>query len=419
MKTRALLLLTFCCFAHGLNAAETLSVVPDSAQALGTVGGRFANLHDASSVRVSPANMLQIQETELLINAALWHGDIKLDSTNGASVKMDQPWVYPASLYLVVPTKSKRVAFGMGVSTPFGMASVYPKDMDPRLRYVLAYESRLLALDFTPAVAFKVTDSLSVAAGLNVIYSDLVLKQIYPWGNPLGPTPGATDGEIKVRGKGWGVGPYLGVNWEIAKGHRLAFVGKLPVRIRYNGDFTAVGMPAGWQGALGTSETSQFDSEMTYPGSVALGYGVDVTDRLTLGFDFQWSGNSSHDDLPLNVGNNQAVLGTNAAMFAWKDSIDLGMGATYLLDRNWLVRGGYLYSENSQTAANYTPAVCVYDRHVFSLGVGWRGESRSLDLTYAFVYNPIRTVAGAAQPAFNGNYKHQWHVLSVSVTQRF
>ena len=47
---------------------------------------------------------------------------------------------------------------------------------------------------------------------------------------------------------------------------------------------------------------------MTFPGSIAVGYGIDVTDRLTLGFDFQWSRNSSHDDIPIDIGNNQALL---------------------------------------------------------------------------------------------------------------
>jgi hypothetical protein len=68
---------------------------------------------------------------------------------------------------------------------------------------------------------------------------------------------------------------------------------------------------------------------------------------------------------------------------------------------------------------DYTPAAAANDRHVMSLGVGWRGKTRGVDVTYAFVYNPTRVISGAAQPAFNGSYKHQWHVLSLSFTQRF
>jgi len=396
-------------------AAETLSVVPDSATALGIVGGRFANLDDASAVRVSPANILKVDQTELLINAAVWNGDIRLSAASGASVKMSEPWVYPASFYVVMPVEPGKLAFGLGVSTPFGLASEYPQDMDLRLRYVLPNESRLLAVDITPAVAFKASESLSFGLGLDIIYSKLTLRQAYPWGVAV---PGTRDGLIELEGEGWGVGAYMGVNWMIAEGHRLSLVGRLPVKITYEGDFTAEGMPPVLQG-LGFTETSRFESEMKFPGSIALGYGVDITDRLTAGFDFQWSANSSHDDIPLLVGNNQALLPSDRVALGWRNSIDLGTGVSYRLSDEWTLRGGYLFSENSQPALDYTPAAAANDRHVMSLGVGWRGKTRGVDVTYAFVYNPTRVISGAAQPAFNGSYKHQWHVLSLSFTQRF
>lgn len=417
MKLRTLLpLLALLPAASVLHAAETLSVVPDSAQALATAGGRFANLSDASAVRVSPANIADFERPELLVNLAAWNGDIRFDGANGNSVKMSQSWVYPGSLYFVAPIVPKKVSFGFGVSTPFGMASMYPKEMDAPLRYALPYESRLLAIDLTPAVAFKVTKNFNIAFGLDIIYSELTLAQMYSWQNA--GFIGSPDGEIQMKGTGWGIGGYMGINWEFAKGHRLAFVGRLPVKINYSGEYKASNIPAVAQ-LLGFTDHSNFQSDMTFPGSLALGYGVDVTKKLTLGFDFQWSENSSHDDIPLDIGGNQALLGMSAASLQWKNSIDLGMAATYKLSKSWQVRGGYLYSENSQEETNYTPSVCVNDRHVFGVGVGWRGASRSVDLSYAYVYNPIRTIGSAAQPLFDGNYKHTWHVLSLSITQRF
>lgn len=399
--------------AHG---SETLSVVPDSAQALGIAGGRYANLRDASALRVSPANILEIEKSELLINTAIWHGDIRLDSTSGTSVHMSKPWVFPASMYYVQPLIPGKLAFGIGASTPYGMASVYPKNMPAPLRYALPYESNLLVVDVTPAVAFRVTESLSVAFGLDIMYADLQMKQFYPWSVWTGP--GTPEGELQFHGQGWGLGAYMGVNWTIAKGHRLAFVGRLPVRVKYHGDFNTVNMPPALLGPF--SQSSRFNSDMTFPGSLAVGYGIDITDSWTVGFDFKWSANSSHDDLPLQIGNNQPLLfGATSSMFGWQNSIDLGTGTTYVLNENWSLRGSYFFSESSQPASTYSPVVATNDRHVFSAGVGWRGKTRGVDLTYAFVYNPTRVISGASQPLFNGNYKHQWHVLAVSFTQRF
>lgn len=424
MKTRSrhALACTLVLLSNGLSqAAETLSVVPDSARALATAGGRFANLDDASAVRVSPANIADVEEAQLLFNAAVWNGDIQFHSDNGAAVKMENSWIYPASLYGVFPLIPGKVALGLGISTPFGLATEYPKNMDPRLRYALPYESRLLAVDITPALAWKVSENLSVGLGLDVVYSELEIKRAYPWSVWSGSSL-TRDGELAFEGSDLGVGGYLGINWTVAKGHRLAFVGRLPITIEYSGELQASGRPGSNAvlNALGTTRSSSFDSEMTFPGSIAVGYGIDLTSRLTLGFDFQWTDNSSHDDIPLNVGNNQVLLGgQNAAQLGWKDSIDLGTGISYALTDAWTLRSGYLFSENSQPDDHYTPAVTVYDRHVIGLGVGWRGKRQSIDLAYAFVYNPERTVSGAAEPAFNGRYKHQWHVISISVTHRF
>jgi long-chain fatty acid transport protein len=420
MKSRAIhLILALGLILKAVQAAETTSVVPDSAQALATAGGRFANLQDASAVRVAPANILQIKHPEVLLNLAVWNGDIRLDSTTSGSVKMSQSWIYPGSIYAVLPVVPDKLSFGFGISTPFGLGTPYPKNMPVGLRYNLAYEAKLLAVDFTPAVAFRVTDTLTMAAGLDIVYSQLTLGRIYPWSAWGGGDP---DGEIQMKGDGWGLGGYLGANWEFAPGHRLAFIGRLPIRISYSGSAETVGMPTGNAGlnAAGATSTSRFGSEMTFPGSIAIGYGVDLTERLTLGFDFQWTDNSSHDDIPLDLGNNQPLFfGQTAAPLGWKDSIDLGMGASYKLDNAWMLRCGYLFSENSQPETNYLPSAPGNDRHVFGVGVGWKGATRSVDLAYAFVYNPTRTIGSAATPAFNGNYKHQWHVVSLSITQRF
>jgi len=418
----------FCSFlvlglAAAAHASETLSVVPDSAQALGIVGGRYANLQDASAVRVSPANILQIEKSELLINAAMWNGDISFTQNSGQSVQMNKPWVFPASMYFVQPIIPKRLSFGIGVSTPYGMAASYPHNMSGLLRYALPYSTNLLTVDITPALAVKVTDSLSVAAGLDIMFADLKMRQYYNWGSLGGPFVGSPEGDIQVHGQGWGLGAYGAINWTIAKRHRFVVVGRLPMRIKLNGDFQSTNMPATLPGLSSFTPTSNFNSGMTFPGSISVGYGFDVTDRFTVGFDFKWSQNSSTYDLPLLIGNNQPLLGgATSAVLNWKNSIDLGTGMTYQLDENWVLRGGYLFSENSQPQASYTPLAPANDRHVFSFGVGWRGKTRGVDLTYAYVYNPTRVISGSASiPAgqYDGSYTHQWQVLSLSITQRF
>lgn len=393
--------------AHALQAAESLSLIPDSAQSLGEAGGRFANLDDATAVRVNPANIADAERPLLQLNTGLWHADIKFDSVTGASLRQQDPWVIPGSLYTVIPIIPGKLAWGMGVSTPYGLGADYAKN-NP-LKYLVPYESSFQAVSFTPAIGWRINDSISAGIGLDIMYGRLQINQVVP----LGPA----DGEFIFDAEGWGVSGYGGITWNVTPHQRISLIGRLPLRLEMSGTFDAKGVPAG--GPAGFANHSDYDTNMTFPGSLAVGYGIDVTDRLTLGLDFKWSANSSHDDIPLTTSNSNGLLPTTTFPLRWKNSIDLGAGGSYKLNEAWKVRAGYLFSENSMPGRTFTPSIPAYDRHIFSVGLGWMGKNNRVDLSYGFIYNPTRTVTNAATAAFNGNYKHQWHVVMLSVGHYF
>lgn len=393
---------------QSVKAAETLSLIPDSAQSLGEAGGRFANLDDATALRVSPANIADAERPLLQFNTGLWYGDIKFSSGTGARLEHQDPWVIPGSLYAVMPIVPGKVAWGLGISTPYGLGTEYSKESP--LRYAVPYESSLRTVSITPVIAWKARKNVSLGLGLDVMYGALAFNQIIP-------TSPFTDGEFQFEADGWGASGYGSITWDITEHQRLALVGRLPIRVQMEGTFKAEGIPGNLP--AGFANRSDFDTEMTFPGSIALGYGIDLTDRLTIGFDFKWTANNSHDDIPLNTSNSNNLLPTNSISLKWKNSIDLGTGISYKLNEAWKVRAGYLFSENSMPGSTFTPSIPAYDRHIFSLGLGWKGKQNRVDVTYGFIYNPERTVSNATQPAFNGSYKHQWHVLMVSVGHYF
>ncbi|MES2594044.1 MAG: outer membrane protein transport protein [Verrucomicrobiota bacterium] len=384
-------------FSSGLgHAAESLSLIPDSAEALALAGARYANLQDASVSRVAPAAMLDFDRPAVLLNAALWRSDIGLKSTSGVSLDNDSPWVYPASFYAVVPLSSRNFAFGIGMTTPYGLGSEYSKTGP--LRFQVPYESSLITTSITPSMAFRLTETVSAGLGLDFMRGDLQFSRLAPFG------------EIRLDAQGWGLGGFGNILWKITPNQRLSLVGRLPIRVDMDGDYQIFGL------APNTLRTS-FETSMTFPGSVALGYGIDLTDRLTIGFDAKWINNSCHDDIPIRTGNLPAPA--KNVPLQYKDSIDLGTAVSYKLNKSWVVRSGYLFSENSMPDKYFTPAIPAYDRHIFSLGLGWRGKSNRIDATYGFIFSPDRVVSGNVDPALNGTYRHQWHVLHLSFTHLF
>ena len=395
-----------------LGAAEGVRTLPDSAAGMGMIGGRLANMLDPSVTRANPASLPLLRESALMITAGPWHGKTDFNGVDGSSETMIEPWKPLGSMYYVRPV-SENVTVGIGFAAPFGLSMSWPRDGP--FRYYAPYEAVLQTAALNPAVGFKLNDRVSIGVGLDVFYSRLELSQDYPWALAAGtPVP---DGDMNFEGDGWGFGGYMGINFKLAEHHRLALVGRLPVNVGYNGDFSISDVPAALSGVF--LPDTGFKTDIEHPASIGIGYGVDLTDKLTLGIDCEWIQNSAHDDLPLNIGSNQPLLPVDRLDLDWRDSYSVGCGLQYQLTPAWVLRAGYLFSKSPLRDRTYTPVIPTNDRHIFSAGVGYTRGRHTFDLAYSFVPMETRTVREASTPAFNGDYEIEWQVFTASYTLRF
>lgn len=400
------------CATLQTQAAEGVRTLPDSAAALGMAGGRFANLVDPSVTRSNPANLPLLREDALMINVQPWYGQTDFTGLDGRKDSMIEPWKPLGSLYAVMPINDD-MTFGLGITAPFGIAISWPRD--GAFRYVAPYDAVLQTAAINPAIGVKLSKSVSFGVGLDIFYSRLKLDQAFPWMAVTGAP--ASDGDMTFEGDGWGLGAYAGFTFKLAEHHRLAVTGRLPVKVDYDGDFTISNLPAAVRGVF--SERSSFDSEIEHPGSIGVGYGVDVTDKLTFGIDYEWIQNSAHGSLPLNIGSNQALLPVSELDLDWRDSCTIGAGLEYKLTPAWILRAGYMFSKSPLQDRTYTPSIPTNDRHLFSVGAGYTRGRHTIDFAYSFVPMETRHVNGAATPAFDGDYEIEWHVFTLSYTRRF
>lgn len=395
------------------NSAEGLRSLPDSAEALGIIGGRFAQLDDPSVVRANPATLTDLLDPALQVNLQAWHGETDFTRFDGAEDSMILPWKQVGGFNLVQPI-SDGVTAGLGLSVPFGLSINWPRD--GLFRYAAPYDAVVQTAALNPAIGLRISDKVSLGLGVDVLYSRLKLEQAFPWAAVTG-APFA-DGDATFESDGWGLGGYFGLNFDVTDEHRLSLTGRLPVKVDYEGHFEITNIPAPLRGLFLPS--TEFDSEIEYPGSLGIGWGWDVTDRLSLGVDFEWIQNSTHDDLPLSIGSNQPLLGGSPGIdLRWRDSISTGFGVSYALTESLTLRAGYLYSESPLRDETYIPSVPANDRHIVSIGAGYAWENDSIDVAYSFMPMESRSVSGAAQPGFNGDYSYQWNILAISYTRRF
>ena len=97
---------------------------------------------------------------------------------------------------------------GLALTSPWGLGVQYDDDWFGRYDSI---ETRLTTVNLSPALAYRITEWLSIGGGLNIEYADAKLTNALPDTlAPGGPSP-ATDGQAKFTGDDVALGFNVGV----------------------------------------------------------------------------------------------------------------------------------------------------------------------------------------------------------------
>ena len=289
---------------------------PDGPLALGRIGGRIADVDDATAVSHNPANLADLTGITVRPSVTLGYSEKRFTDLQGNHTTSEDPWRALPSLYATVPVKSGVLAFGVGINVPYGQSTRW--DENSLFRYTAPYYARMKVMDVSPAVGVRVNDRISVGAGLDLYYGDLKFEQFIPWSMAT-KNAAAPDGIMKFAGDGYAVGGNAAVAVKISESQRVALTYKLPFNIDYDGDFDISDIPAG----MGASPTSDFSTKFKYPQIVAAGYSVRLTETIRVEANIEWLEHSRNRVLNLDIGSNNQLLNTlstNAIAQDWKNT---------------------------------------------------------------------------------------------------
>ena len=391
---------------------------PAGSEALGRVGGKIAQADDASAVEHNPANLADIKEAQVMASATIIDTSTKFHSPMG-SASTEDSWKFLPNLFAVLPSSDHDFTAGLGVTTPFGQSTVW--DKDGAFRYTAPYSAELTVVNVNPTLAAKLGDKVSVAAGLDVYMSRLDMKQVMPW-SVL--TKGAMpDGTAHLQGDGEGVGGNAAITYHPTKAQSLALTYRSPVKVDYDGDSDISGAQA-----VGMNPSGDFESSITFPTIVGLGYGIELTDAVRVEADVEWVEFSRYDSLSLDAGNSNPLLNGPASRNPraplvvrqnWKDTWTFGLGADWKVAEELTLRAGYIYLQSPVPEETLAPTLPDADRHVVSVGAGWHRGVNRVDLAYGYSIIGDRTVTKDQNPAYNGTYETTSHLMSVSYVRAF
>lgn len=395
---------------------------PAGAEALGRVGGKIAQVDDASAVEHNPANLTEIHEPDVMVSMTLINTGTDFHSPMGSASTKDN-WIFLPDIFAVLPLENDRFTAGVGVTTPFGQSTVW--NQDGAFRYTAPYSAELTVVNVNPSLAAKLSDTISVAAGLDVYFSQLDIKQVMPWSMLTGVA--MPDGSAHLHGEGAGAGGNAAITYRPTKAQSIALTYRSPVTVDYKGDSDFSGFPADAQ-ALGLTPSSDFDSSLEFPTIVGLGYGLELTDTVRVEADVEWVEFSRYKALSLDAGNNNPLLKGSASPNPlapavicqnWKDTWTFGLGADWKVMNELTLRAGYIFLQSPVPGETVAPTLPDADQHVFSVGAGYHRGPNRLDVAYAYSLIGDRDVSQDQNPAYNGTYETTSHLMSVSYGRSF
>jgi len=390
---------------------------PEGMQALGKIGGKIVHVDDASAATINPANLTDLTNNSLIGSFTVGYGKKEFEPASGGKAESkDNESVLPNFFAAWQISPDNKLVGGLGLTTPFGRSTTF--DKNSVLRYSTPYFTELYAVNLNPSIAYKPCDSASVAAGIDFLYSELDIRQVYPWSVATG-NPGAPDGETYFQGDGYGFGINAAVNWDVTDKQRASLTYRSSIEVDYEGDSKITQTPVAAPIPGLVTSRSDFESTIEFPTVIAFGYGIQVSEKLRVEANVEWIEHSSFEELDIDAGNNSMFLPATKLPANWDDNWTYGVGADYALSDELTLRAGYIYLETPIPSETMTPSIAEEDQSVVSVGLGYTKGQHQFDFAYAYGIFGGRDVSDNVNPAYNGSYDFESHLLGASYGYSF
>lgn len=318
---------------------------------------------------------------------------------------------------------SDRFKLGLGVSVPFGLVTYYKDNWVGRYQ---AVESRLSTININPTVAAKLTDTLSLGAGLNVQYAAATLSNAIDFGSigrsvGLPTVPQRSDGFVKILGEDWSVGYNLGILYEPTPTTRfgLAYRSAIDHTLRGNADFT---VPTNLTALTRTGRFTDTGASapLKLPDTLSLSAYHEISPRWAVMGDITWTNWSRFEELRIDYDN--PAQPSTIQPENWEDTFRLSAGVNYTVNKALILRTGIAYDPTPVKDEFRTARIPDGDRLWLAVGASYRpSEALSINVGYAhlFVGDAPINEGSATTGILRGEYDSSVNIVGVQVNWQF
>jgi long-chain fatty acid transport protein len=432
--------------------AGGFQLMEQSASGLGNAyAGQAAAAEDATTIFYNPAGMTRLPGRQgvvaghLIKPSATFHdkGSTPAVSTIAGTGPFPQngnggdagDWAFIPNAYLSWQL-NPQLFVGVGLNAPFGLKTDYDANWQGRFH---ALKSEVSAINVNPAVAYKVRDALSVAAGLNYQRFDAELTKAvnYSFLASAGGIPGVpalTEGSNKIEGDdhawGFNVGLLIktGPNTDVGLSYRSKLKYKLSGNVTFNGRPGIVNALIGVPAVFNQAGDGPIIADVTLPDMASGAVKHQINSQWDVLADITWTGWSSLDTLRI-VRTNGFVL--EDTPFNWRDTWRVGVGTNYRPGGPWTLRLGVAYDQTPTRNAYRTPRIPDQNRTWLAIGAQYKiGRAGAIDIGYAhlFVRDADINLSGppalspalaAGRGSLRGTFEGEVNIVSVQYRHSF
>ena len=363
-------------------------------------GAVMANQAEAASLATNPALITELEGTNIQLGGTVVTAHArttiynKYTGNNETRSLQRDVWTLPN--FYITHKWSDDVSFGLGAFSRYGLGGTYRNNED-WYGSNLAYKVKLETFSFTPTIAIKANDQLSIAMGLEAMTIDFTQNSRYGAGVPLLPT---SNYEIHGTGVSWGGNfsliyrPNWAEKWSLGAMYRSKVKQNLAGYIH-----TSTGGPI--VNPLTSEEIvrhSDADGAINLPDSISTGISFQATDKWVMEAGIIGTFWSSYDQILIEY-DALELAPTIHNKKLYKDTYRINFGTEYMLTPTWALRGGYVFDKSPINKHAMDTLVPVDDRHIVSMGVGYKGETWSADFAYAHIFG--RDLSGTASDQYD------------------
>ncbi|TIS54462.1 MAG: transporter [Mesorhizobium sp.] len=319
---------------------------------------------------------------------------------NGGNV--GETSIVPAG-YFAVPVTDE-FYIGLSVTAPYGLATT---SHAPWVGMFSHLDAKVVSINATPVLGFKLNDMISVGIGMQIEYFDVDIE------TALAPT--ATPPRQRLKGDDVNAGFVAGVTLTPFDGTTIGIGYRSMVEHSLNGS-QSFGIPVVTPIGTIPAGTYPVSADITLPETVSIGVRQRINDAFTVMAGMEWANWSRIQTVPFGGSPARTSLALD-----FDDGWFFSLGGEYKYNPNWTFRAGLGYEIAPTTDEHRSMRLPDADRVWASIGASYNWNERlSIDAAYAHLFVDDAPVdETTANIRYAGTAEGRVDIISLGVRYKF